>query len=132
MLVHFPIALLAASVLFDLLGRWRHRGAFASAAAVNLYAAAVSAPLAAASGVIAWRLQLQGAHLRGALLLHVCTAAVVIPLCWALACYRLWHSSRAGSGLPAAYHAAGGFACVMVAATAHLGGVVSGVVTLSG
>ena len=50
-LVHFPIALLIASVVFDLLERWTGRSAFGAAGAFNLYGAAITAPLAAATGI---------------------------------------------------------------------------------
>jgi len=131
-LVHFPIALLIASVLFDLLARWTGRRPLASAGALNLYAAALTAPLAAGTGVLAWQWQLEGARLKGALLLHLCGAVLVVALCWALAWFRLRYSRRGPATLPIVYHAAGIATCILVAATAHLGGIVSGVAVLPG
>lgn len=131
-LVHFPIALLITSVAFDLVARWTRRRALDSAAAVNLYAAALTTPLAAITGVLAWRWQLEGAPLKGPLLLHLCTAIVVLLLTWSLAWFRLRRRSEAGTPLPFAFHVAGVVAVLAVVGTAHLGGILSGVVTLGG
>jgi len=133
-LVHFPIALLIAGVTFDLLARFTRRPHFAIAGALNLYGAALTAPLAAITGVLAWRLQLEGARLKGALLLHLCAALVVVLLTWALAWFRLRLGRRSdpAAPLPLMFHAAGLVAVLAVAITAHLGGIVSGVVTLGG
>ena len=131
-LVHFPIALLITSVAFDLLARWMGRRALASAAAFNLYAAALTAPIAAGTGLIAWRWQLEGARLKGALLLHLCSAMVVVLLCWGMAWFRLRRPRGSDTPLPVAYHTTGVMTCLVIAATAHLGGIVSGVVTLGG
>jgi uncharacterized membrane protein len=131
-LVHFPIALLVTSVAFDLLGRWTGRRALESAAALNLYAAALAAPVTMGTGLIAWRWQLEGAPLKGALLLHLCGAMVTVFCCWGLAWYRLRRPDEELVPLPAAYHAAGLVTCLVTAVTAHLGGIVSGVVTAGG
>ena len=131
-LVHFPIALLVASVVFDLLSRWTGRQQFATAGKFNLYGAALTAPLAALTGIAAWQLQLEGARLKGALLLHLCAAAIVLILIWGLAWFRLRRGADSVAPLPLAFHAAGLCAALAVAATAHLGGFVSGVVTLGG
>ncbi len=127
-LVHFPIALLISSVFFDLLARWTGRVEPAIAGAYNLYAAAVSAPFAAITGLLAWRWQLEGARLRGPLLLHLSAAAVVVVLCGSLAWFRWWRGGTPGSPLPPAFYVAGFAAVVAVVATAHLGGILSGVV----
>ena len=131
-LVHFPIALLMASVFFDLLARWTGRRPLAEAAAINLYGAALTAPLAAITGVLAWRWQLEGARLKGPLLLHLCAAGIVVLLTWGLAWFRLRQRKDPETRLPVAFHVAGIVAVLAVAATAHLGGVLSGVVTPGG
>jgi uncharacterized membrane protein len=131
-LVHFPIALLITSVLFDLLARWTGRRALSVAGAVNLYGAALTAPFAAATGLVAWQWQLDGARLKGALLLHLCGASAVVILCLALAWFRMRHHAEQETPLPFLYHAAGLVTVLLVAATAHLGGIVSGVVTPGG
>jgi len=131
-LVHFPIALLVASVAFDLLARWTGRHSFAAAGALNLYGAALAAPLAAISGLAAWQIQLEGTGLKGALLLHLCTAVAALILTWGLAWFRWKRDMETASSLPVAFHSVGLIAVLTVAATAHLGGIVSGLVTPGG
>jgi len=131
-LVHFPIALLIASVAFDLLARWTGRRPLAEAAAANLYGAALTAPLAAITGIAAWQLQLEGEKLKGALLLHLCAALISLALTWALAWIRFRRGGGSAAALPAAYYAVALLAVLAVSATGHLGGIVSGVVTLGG
>src|SRR5207244_12680713 len=70
-IIHFPIALFIISVAFDLLAIWRRNPTIARAAYYNLRAAALTAPVAIASGVTAWQWQLEGARLKGNLLLHM-------------------------------------------------------------
>ncbi len=128
-LVHFPIALLISSVVFDIWARWSGRTQQALVGKLDLYAAAVSSPIAAATGLLAWRWQLEGARLKGALLLHLCGALLVTVLCCALAWYRANRRDRDDATLPAGYFAVAILAVMIVAFTAHLGGIVSGVVT---
>jgi uncharacterized membrane protein len=131
-LVHFPIALLVTTVVFDGLGRWSGRRVLAVAAAYNLYGAALTAPLAAITGVLAWQMQLGGARLRGALLLHLCAACAVIALAGGLALFRLRWAGGSDAPLPPACLAAELVAVVVVTATGHLGGILSGVVVPGG
>jgi len=70
-IIHFPIALFIISVAFDLFAIWRRNPAMAKAAYYNLVAAALTAPVAIASGLTAWQWQLEGAKLKGNLLLHL-------------------------------------------------------------
>jgi len=130
--VHFPIALLVTSVLFDLLARWTGRGTLASAAVWNLYGAAVTAPVAAITGVLAWRLLLEGARLKGALLLHLCAGVIVLLLIGGMAWFRLRRGEAGERPLSVGYFVVGVLAVVAVAVAGHLGGVVSGVVTIGG
>ena len=69
-IIHFPIALFIASVVFELLAVWRKQPLFASVAYYNLLGAALTLPLAIATGLGAWQWQLEGAALKGNLLLH--------------------------------------------------------------
>ena len=57
-IIHFPIALFIISVAFDLLSIWRSNPAMAKAAYYNLLAAALTAPMAIATGLAAWQWQL--------------------------------------------------------------------------
>src|SRR5881392_3604816 len=85
-IIHFPIALFIASVVFDVLAIWRKHPALASVAYYNLLGAALTVPLAIATGLGAWRWQLEGAALKGNLRLHmVCaltSASLIFFLCW--------------------------------------------------
>lgn len=124
--IHFPIALYLAGVGFDLVGaRWKRR-ALVEVAYVNLTAAAWSTLPALATGLLAWRFQLEGQALKGVLLLHLilgCMASVAIGLAW-------WMRRRARRrGEPVAPIAVVvelvGVALVIL--TGHLGGFLSGV-----
>src|SRR5205814_7070255 len=83
-IIHFPIALFIISVTFDLLAIWRRSPAMAKAAFYNLVAAALTAPVAIASGLTAWQLQLEGARLKGNLLLHFVLALAASGMIWLL------------------------------------------------
>src|SRR6185312_13160433 len=72
-LVHFPIALTMTAIGFEWLAAWRPGRigtALADAAYWNLTAAAATALAAVATGFAAWQWELEGAPLRGTLLLH--------------------------------------------------------------
>src|SRR5207245_7780181 len=73
-IIHFPIALFIASAVFELLAVWRKQPIFASVAYYNLLGAALTVPLAIATGLGAWRWQLEGAAINGNLLLHMICA----------------------------------------------------------
>ncbi|PYI42885.1 MAG: hypothetical protein DMF12_05305 [Verrucomicrobia bacterium] len=85
-LIHFPIGLFIASVVFDLLAVWRKQPILATVAYYNLLGAALTVPLAIATGLGAWRWQLEGATLKGNLQLHlICaliSASLIFVLCW--------------------------------------------------
>jgi uncharacterized membrane protein len=118
-LVHFPVALVMVALLFDLLALWRHNRVLAAAAYYNLSIAAAAVVPTVVTGLIAWRWALEGAALRGALRMHLVlgvTSAVLICLTWWVA--------RRGSSRRIVME---GLTVVVVALTAHLGGIVSGV-----
>src|SRR5207249_10652813 len=64
-IIHFPIALFIISVTFDLIAIWRSNPTMARAAFYNLIGAALTAPVAIASGLIAWQWQFEGTKLKG-------------------------------------------------------------------
>jgi len=64
-IVHFPIALFIASAVFEILAIWRKQPVLASVGYFNLVGAAISIPLTIATGLGAWRWQLEGATLKG-------------------------------------------------------------------
>ena len=85
-IIHFPIGLFIASVVFDLLAVWRKKPILAAVAYYNLLGAALTLPLAIATGLGAWQWQLEGATLKGNLRLHmicaVTSALLIFFLCW--------------------------------------------------
>src|SRR5215471_6852358 len=85
-LMHFPIALFIIGVLFDVLSRGKRDSQLASAAYLNLSVAAVAMFPTYVTGVLAWQFVLEGAKLKGLLLLHFvaasCTALLVVGSWW--------------------------------------------------
>jgi uncharacterized membrane protein len=125
-LVHFPIGLFVAGVIFDLIARWKKREGLAEAAYYNLLGAAIAAIPAAITGILAWQFQLEGQKLKGILLLHLvfaCVSTLMILLVW----WLHLRSRRIGT-VPPQYLIWIELAVVaVVAATGHLGGFLSGV-----
>src|SRR5438270_6667232 len=87
-IIHFPIALFLASVVFELLAVWRKQPLFASVAYFNLLGAALTLPLAIATGLGAWPWQLEVASIKGHLPLHVISALTSASLIFFLSCMR--------------------------------------------
>ncbi|HKW24766.1 MAG TPA: DUF2231 domain-containing protein, partial [Terriglobales bacterium] len=85
-LIHFPIALFIAGVVFDLLGRGRRLSLLAGAAYLNFSAAAIMVFPAVATGLLAWQFVLEGKRLKGLLLLHLiaasCAAVMILASWW--------------------------------------------------
>ena len=54
-IIHFPIGLFIASVVFDLLAVWRKQPMLAAVAYYNLLGAALTIPIAIATGLGAWQ-----------------------------------------------------------------------------
>ena len=129
-LIHFPIALFITAVAFDLIAYWTKRRTFADAAYYNLLVAALATIPVIATGIIAWQLQLEGQKLKGALLLHLLLGSAS----GALICFVWWLHFRArkrNDELPAYRFAIEAVALLVVMATAHIGGFLSGVNTPS-
>ncbi len=127
-IVHFPIALFIASAVFDILAIWRKQPVFAAVAYFNLVGAAMTIPLAIATGLGAWRWQLEGARLKGNLQLHlICaltTGAIIFLLCW-----RRSRLRAKGDSPHAGYFAVMALGLMMITLTGHIGGILSGVET---
>src|SRR5436309_9348956 len=85
-IIHFPIALFIASVVFEVMAAWRKQPVLAAVAYYNLLGAALTIPFAIATGLGAWRWQLEGAALKGNLRLHmICaltSALLILFLSW--------------------------------------------------
>ncbi len=127
-IVHFPIALFIASAVFDILAIWRKQPVFSAVAYFNLVGAAMTIPLAIATGLGAWRWQLEGARLKGNLQLHlICaltTGAIIFLLCW-----RRSRLRAKGDSPGAGYFAVMALGLMMITLTGHIGGILSGVET---
>jgi len=125
-IIHFPIALFITSAVFELLAVWRKQPLFATVAYYNLLGAALTLPLALATGLGAWQWQLEGATLKGNLRLHmICaltSALLIFLLCW-------MRSRLRAKNIPpgVAYVAVTLFALMAITLTGHLGGIVSGI-----
>ena len=126
-LVHFPIALIVVSVLFDLLSLRNHNVALLRAAYYTVIVAAISAVPTVATGVLAWQLQFEGKALRGNLKLHMFLALFSSALIW-LVCWlhikeqRTPKASSAGIRLTVEV-----VAVALTLLTGYVGGFVSGV-----
>ena len=120
-LIHFPIALLLTAVGFDFAAEWLKKPVLATVARYNLLVAAVATVPVVLTGLLAWQWQLEGHKLKGILLQHLVLGGLSSLLIWVV----WWmHASEHGRKyrLPVEFLAA-----VVVAATAHLGGFLSGV-----
>src|SRR5207302_10151147 len=106
----------------------RKQPAIASVAHYNVLAGALTHPLAIATGLVAWQWQLEGATLKGNLLLHMICALTSASLIFCLG----WMRSRLrAKGIPprVAYFAVTLLALMVITLTGHLGGILSGVET---
>lgn len=128
-LIHFPIALFIAGVLFDLLSRGKRSSQFASAAYLNLSIAAATVLPTLATGLLAWQFALEGKKLKGMLLWHLMAASVAALLVIA-SWWVHWRAHKTKSlNLPGYRILAELLGVVVIALTAHLGGFLSGVNT---
>jgi len=122
--IHFPIALFITAVFFDYMGQFFGKPALRSPAAYNFLAAALSAPFAAITGLLAWHLQLEGQRLHGILLIHL-----LLGIASAVLMAFVWWVHRTGFIRAAIRLSLEAVAVVVIALTAHLGGFLSGVNT---
>ena len=120
-IVHFPIALFMVSVFLEVFGRWKSNPTLISAAAINLTLAAISAVFTVVSGILAWRLKFEGIPLAGNLLLHFIGGLTTTAVIWTLFLLRRRHAPGR------LYFALAAFGLLVVMATGHLGGVLTGV-----
>jgi uncharacterized membrane protein len=125
-LIHFPIALFLVSVAFDFVAQWRRTAAFASVAYYNLTVAAFASVPAVATGLMAWRWQLEGQRIKGTLLLHLVLGLASTVLIW-LVWWVHFRGRKPERMLPKYRLPLEMVAAAVVALTAHLGGFLSGV-----
>jgi uncharacterized membrane protein len=111
---------------FDLIAQWTKRRGLADAAYYNLLAAASSTVPVIATGLFAWRFQLEGQKLKGILLLHLVMACVSTVMIW-LVWWVHFRARQRSVYLPSYRLAVELLAVGLVALTGHLGGFLSGV-----
>ena len=125
-LIHFPIALFLMGVLFDMVARITRRETFRMVALYNMVTAAIFAVPVVVTGLLAWHWQLEGQKLKGVLLLHLVfgsvSALLIVVTAWLYARAQRSQTTRTAYLVPLEI-----FAAFVVAATAHLGGILSGV-----
>ena len=125
-LIHFPIALFITSVAFDFTAHWKRKAALGTVAYYNLLLAAISSLPVLATGILAWRWQLEGQRLHGLLLLHLIlgmSSSAVIWMVW----WIHFRAKRSGQSLSSFRLPVELLAVLLVAFTAHVGGFLSGV-----
>jgi uncharacterized membrane protein len=97
------------------------------AAYYNLVAAALTAFVAIASGLRAWQWQLEGARLKGNLLLHLTVALAASVMIWLLCGWRVFQRRFPQSALGVIYIFLALATVLLIAIAGHLGGILSGV-----
>lgn len=125
-LIHFPIALFMTGVAFDFVAQWTKKAALAAVTYYNLLLAAISSLPVVATGILAWRWQLEGQRLHGVLLLHLILGVVSSALIWSVFWIHL-RAKRSGQSLSLFRLPVELLAVITIALTAHLGGFLSGV-----
>ena len=121
-LIHFPIALFLVGVLFELISRLRPSPHLATAAQLNLTAAAVCIIPAYVTGFLAWQLALEGQRLKGLLLCHLIASSISTAL--VITAWWLRSRTQLRPIFVLIVELAG---ALSISLTAHLGGFLSGV-----
>jgi uncharacterized membrane protein len=126
-LIHFPLALFIAGVVFDFLAQKTKKRGLLEAAYYNLLGAAIFALPAVVTGILAWQFQLEGQKLKGILLMHLVlgsTSTILIWMSWAL---HVRARRQLSEGLPVFRLGLEAAAVAVIALAGHLGGFLSGV-----
>jgi uncharacterized membrane protein len=97
-LIHFPIALFIAGVLFDCIAQRTKSRTLAAAAYFNLLLAAISTVPAVATGIAAWQWALEGQKLKGILLMHLVLGSTSSVLIWIVFLIH-WRARRRAENL---------------------------------
>lgn len=126
-LVHFPIALFLAAVMFDFIAQWGKNRTLAAVAYYNLWVAAITTLPVMATGFLAWRWQLEGQRIKGILMQHIVLGVASSTLIWLVWWLHFRARRNSGSDLPRYRLPIELMAAAMVALTGHLGGFLSGV-----
>jgi uncharacterized membrane protein len=126
-LIHFPIALFISAVVFDFCAQWTKNLTLAAVAYFNLLLAAISTIPVVATGIVAWRLALEGQKLKGVLLEHLVFGCISTFLIWLVFWIHLRARRSPRYPLPDIRLPIEAIAVLLVGLTGHLGGFLSGV-----
>ena len=126
-LIHFPIALFIAGVVFDFLAEWRKQRLLAAAAYYNFFAAALATIPVLITGILAWQWQLEGQRLKGILLMHLVGGGLSSALIWVVWLLHRRAQQKERGILPSYRLPVEAVAVALVVLTGHLGGFLSGV-----
>jgi uncharacterized membrane protein len=125
-LIHFPIALFIVGAVFDAAAERTHNQRLEIVAYYNLVVAGFAVIPAFLSGIVAWRLALEGAPLKGTLLVHLLGGITLTISMLFVACVHL-RGQRRRLSLPKWRLPVEAFVLVLLGLTAHVGGFLSGV-----
>jgi uncharacterized membrane protein len=127
-LIHFPIALFITAILFEILALLRKDAMMRKVSDYNLTAAAVSSTFAFISGFIAWERLYDNGFPRGLGLYHMIGAGATVSLLFTLIFLRRGTKENQPRGK--AFWLVTVLAVAAILFTAHLGGVLSGLIDL--
>ena len=125
--VHFPIALIVVSVLFDVLAIRKNNLTLLNAAYYTAIVASIAAVPTIATGLLAWQLQLEGKVLRGNLRLHMVLALFSSVMIWLVCWLHFSVQRKQQTGTPRLRLAVEFVAAFVTLFAGHVGGFVSGV-----
>jgi len=126
-LIHFPIALFILGVGFDFAAHWSAKKQLAVVAYYNLLAAALFTVPTLGTGVLAWRIALEGQKLKGILLMHLVLAWCSSLLIWVTAWLHYGANRSQNGTLPVFRLPLEAVGVMLLMVTGHLGGFLSGV-----
>lgn len=126
--VHLPIGLFIASLLFDLISRARKNPGLNTAAYYNLILAAITGVVSVVTGIVAWQWKLGGAKVEGNLMLHLILGIVTCVLVFTLWAVRRSGSKTMSDPVSTGYLVLAVITALVIALTGHVGGILSGVV----
>src|ERR1700681_3090151 len=124
-LVHFPIALIVVSVVFDLLSLRGQSLALLRAAYYTVMVAAISTVPTIATGILAWQLQFEGKAPKGNLKLQMILALCSSAMIWLVGWLHIKEQRKPQFNSPGVRLTVEIVAAAMTMLTGHVGGFVS-------
>ena len=127
-IVHFPIGLFMASLLFYILARLKKNEGLNAAAYYNIVFSAITGVASVISGIVCWQWKLAGDPLVGNLKLHLILGIVTSVLMFVLWGVRKSQTKKVTDPVTIGYLILAIITVVIIALTGHVGGILSGVV----